>query len=164
MVELADIEPGMRVLEPSAGTGRILDQLPEGCEVVAVEINASLGGRLDATRRAVVIGDFLQCTPETLWGSFDRILMNPPFALPEAGRQAGGDLRQWAAPERPAPAAGGAARRRMGRPAARHLRGLRHRREHRSFHLDRLTHHHTPRLRRGLSGSTHHAPDFHALG
>ena len=80
MVELADIEPGMRVLEPSAGTGRILDQLPEGCEVVAVEINASLGGRLDATRRAVVIGDFLQCTPETLWGSFDRILMNPPFA------------------------------------------------------------------------------------
>ena len=80
MVELADIEPGMRVLEPSAGTGRILDQLPEGCEVVAVEINASLGGRLDATRRAVVIGDFLQCTPETLWSSFDRILMNPPFA------------------------------------------------------------------------------------
>lgn len=80
MVELADIEPGMRVLEPSAGTGRILDQLPEGCEVVAVEINASLGGRLDASRRAVVIGDFLQCTPETLWGSFDRILMNPPFA------------------------------------------------------------------------------------
>lgn len=80
MVELADIEPGMRVLEPSAGTGRILEQLPEGCEVVAVEINASLGGRLDATRRAVVIGDFLQCTPETLWGSFDRILMNPPFA------------------------------------------------------------------------------------
>lgn len=80
MVELADIEPGMRVLEPSAGTGRILEQLPEGCEVVAVEINAALGGRLDADRRAVVIGDFLQCTPETLWGSFDRILMNPPFA------------------------------------------------------------------------------------
>lgn len=80
MVELADIEPGMRVLEPSAGTGRILEQLPEGCEVVAVEINAALGGRLDASRRAVVIGDFLQCTPETLWGSFDRILMNPPFA------------------------------------------------------------------------------------
>lgn len=80
MVELADIEPGMRVLEPSAGTGRILDQLPEGCEVVAVEINASLGGRLDATRRVVVVGDFLRCTPEILWGSFDRVLMNPPFA------------------------------------------------------------------------------------
>lgn len=79
MVELADIEPGIRVLEPSAGTGRILEQLPEGCEVVAVEINAALGGRLDADRRAVVIGDFLQCTPETLWGSFDRVLMNPPF-------------------------------------------------------------------------------------
>lgn len=80
MVDLAGIEPGMRVLEPSAGTGRILEQLPEGCDVVAVEINAALGGRLYADRRTVVIGDFLQCTPETLWGSFDRILMNPPFA------------------------------------------------------------------------------------
>ena len=80
MVEMAEIEPGMRVLEPSAGTGPILEQLPEGCEVVAVEINAVLGGRLDADHRAVVIGDFLQCTPESLWGLFDRILMNPPFA------------------------------------------------------------------------------------
>lgn len=79
MVELADIEPGMRVLEPSAGTGRILDALPEHCSVVAVEINPTLGGRLDAAGCAVVVGDFLTCTPAALWGHFDRVVMNPPF-------------------------------------------------------------------------------------
>lgn len=79
MIGLAGIEPGMRVLEPSAGTGRILDALPGGCEVVGVEINAGLGGRLNATDRTIVIGDFLRCTPEALWGKFDRVLMNPPF-------------------------------------------------------------------------------------
>jgi 16S rRNA G1207 methylase RsmC len=28
---------------------------------------------------AVVCGDFLQCTTDALWGTFDRIVMNPPF-------------------------------------------------------------------------------------
>lgn len=79
MVDEAGIQPGMRVLEPSAGTGRILDQLPEGCSVVAVEINAGLGGRLDAEKQAVIIGDFLSCSTATLGGEFDAICMNPPF-------------------------------------------------------------------------------------
>ncbi|MDP2367662.1 DUF3560 domain-containing protein [Rhodoferax sp.] len=79
MVELAQLEPGMRVLEPSAGTGRILEAIPAGCHVVAVEINPTLFARLDATGRAVVAGDFLKCSPELLWGQFDRVLMNPPF-------------------------------------------------------------------------------------
>lgn len=79
MIELADIEPGMRVLEPSAGTGRILDQLPEGCAVVAVEINNFLCGHLVSAGRHVVPGDFLHCTVDSLHGHFDRILMNPPF-------------------------------------------------------------------------------------
>lgn len=26
-----------------------------------------------------MIGDFLRCSAETLWGEFDKILMNPPF-------------------------------------------------------------------------------------
>lgn len=80
MIELAAIEPGMRVLEPSAGTGRILDQLPEGCAVVAVEINHSLCGRLVAAGRHIVPGDFMHCTVDSLHGQFDRILMNPPFS------------------------------------------------------------------------------------
>lgn len=78
MVDMAGIEAGNKVLEPSAGTGAILDQIPEGCEVVAVEINATLCGRLDASGRAVVVGDFLNCTPDNI-GTFDRVLMNPPF-------------------------------------------------------------------------------------
>lgn len=80
MVALADIRPGMRVLEPSAGTGRILNALPNNCEIVAVEINASLVSALDATNKAVVCGDFLKCSAATLWGEFDRIVMNPPFS------------------------------------------------------------------------------------
>lgn len=81
MVELADIEPEHRVLEPSAGTGNILKAIYEraGAGVVGVEINPSLGGRLEAVNSAIVIGDFLACTAETLWGAFDRIVMNPPF-------------------------------------------------------------------------------------
>lgn len=81
MVEEADIQPGMRVMEPSAGTGRLLDAIAQdgaAGEVVAVEISPALAGRLDATSRAVVCGDFLRCTPETI-GLFDRIVMNPPF-------------------------------------------------------------------------------------
>jgi phospholipid N-methyltransferase len=94
MAELADIEPGHAVLEPSAGTGALLGAMggrmfghnPErGC-VVAVELNASLAERLERefplTR--VHCRDFLE------WGTlapdypssrlaFDRILMNPPF-------------------------------------------------------------------------------------
>ena len=79
MVALADIKPGMRVLEPSAGTGRILNLLPIGCEIVAVEINSSLADQLTATDKTIVCSDFLNCSPESLWGGFDRIVMNPPF-------------------------------------------------------------------------------------
>lgn len=79
MIEAAEIQPGMRVLEPSAGTGAILDAIPSGCAVVAVEISPTLGGRLNADGRAVVIGDFLRCDAAALWGDFDRVIMNPPF-------------------------------------------------------------------------------------
>lgn len=93
MVELADIQPGQRVLEPSAGTGaligamggRMFGQHPNRPDerigaLFAVEVNAKLCERLRAEfpLTAVHCGDFLQ------WGntaapSFDRIVMNPPF-------------------------------------------------------------------------------------
>lgn len=88
MVELADIDPGARVLEPSAGTGAILGAMggrmfghnPERGEVVAVELNTQLAERL---RHAfpltdVRARDFLTCNGDL--GTFDRIVMNPPFA------------------------------------------------------------------------------------
>lgn len=87
MVELADIEPGHRVLEPSAGLGRILGAMggqmfghnPERGEVVAVEINGELCRHLgrEFPLTQVLQRDFLECVNEL--GTFDRILMNPPF-------------------------------------------------------------------------------------
>ncbi len=79
VIELADISAGMRVLEPSAGTGALLDALPFVVDVVAVEIVYSLVRILREKYPAysIVDGDFLE-----VWrglGLFDRIIMNPPF-------------------------------------------------------------------------------------
>ncbi len=83
LVAAADVRPGMRVLEPSAGLGRILDALPTGCEVVAVELAAQCASELYRQNRAGVNlrqCDFLEKTPAQL-GTFDRVVMNPPFTL-----------------------------------------------------------------------------------
>jgi len=91
MVELADIEPGQQVLEPSAGTGVLCDAIQAAqptAQVFAVEINHRLCELLsqhinpapDARQgicRNVLQGDFLECDG---LGTFDRIVMNPPFA------------------------------------------------------------------------------------
>lgn len=82
MVEEADIQPGQQVLEPSAGTGNIIEACRRAslsAAVVAVELNTrlaqSLRGRHDIP---VVCGDFLEQNGNL--GKFDRVLMNPPFA------------------------------------------------------------------------------------
>jgi methylase of polypeptide subunit release factors len=76
MVEAAGVAPGHRVLEPSAGTGRLLVALPPGCDVVAVEIAPALAARTTPRARCA---DFLSLTPDVLGRRFDRIVMNPPF-------------------------------------------------------------------------------------
>ncbi len=84
MVALADIRPGQQVLEPSAGTGRIIDAIrrnAHGYAITAVELNCNMAHRLrtvdcvDDTRQA----DFLECNGDL--GTFDRIVMNPPLWL-----------------------------------------------------------------------------------
>lgn len=80
MVELARIEPHHSLLEPSAGTGNILKQLPFALlRVIAIEINASLVTNLKRSFPKVDVrqSDFLLCNGNL--GTFDRILMNPPF-------------------------------------------------------------------------------------
>ena len=81
VVERADIQPGQRILESSAGTGALLDALPAlpSSEVVAVEINNALCRRLNALPvvNRVVEADFLSLNGEL--GTFDRVVMNPPF-------------------------------------------------------------------------------------
>jgi protein-L-isoaspartate O-methyltransferase len=74
VIELAEIEPGHAILEPSAGTGALLAALPSGCRVVAVEINHGLADALTADE--IHRADFLETKP----GEFDRVVMNPPFA------------------------------------------------------------------------------------
>lgn len=81
MVEIAGIEAGHRVLEPSAGTGNLLKAIGPAPDKVAVEINGEL---VDALARGADSGthihraDFLLCNGAL--GQFDRIVMNPPFA------------------------------------------------------------------------------------
>ena len=80
MVELAEIQPEHRILEPSAGTGNILRLLGNQTDKVAVEINPNLTPgllRLGLSGLRVHEGDFLVCNGNL--GKFDRVLMNPPF-------------------------------------------------------------------------------------
>jgi len=80
MVEEADILPGHCVLEPSAGTGAILAALPNVRpfgSVTAVEINATLAASMGQVADETICGDFLEQNGNL--GTFDRILMNPPF-------------------------------------------------------------------------------------
>lgn len=77
MLELAHIENHHRVLEPSCGKGDILDAIREQhpeLELHAIERNYTLSDVLAAKGHAVEFTDFLDHQ-----GSYDRILMNPPF-------------------------------------------------------------------------------------
>lgn len=77
--------PGARILEPSAGTGRLLDALTpyNPAEIVAVEVAPECAGVLFTQARPGVTlrqRDFLACTPDDL-GLFDGVAMNPPFHM-----------------------------------------------------------------------------------
>lgn len=89
VIDAADIRIGMRVLEPSAGTGNLLAALPgvmpfgekrqTALDVVAVELSRTLADGLARSGLAgqVRCADFLACSDEL--GLFDRVVMNPPF-------------------------------------------------------------------------------------
>ena len=85
VVDEARLEPGHRILEPSAGTGRLIDAALSdygSMEIVAVESNPALASALLAKYGGLVKirhADFLECGDEL--GTFDRVIMNPPFAL-----------------------------------------------------------------------------------
>ncbi len=83
MVTEADIEEGMSVLEPSAGTGRLIQAMDgiHNITVLAVEMSCTLADNLCLrchTRTQVQQADFL-CVQAKEIGPFDRIVMNPPF-------------------------------------------------------------------------------------
>lgn len=83
MVELAAVRPEHRILEPSAGTGHILWEIPLSClDVVAVELSFTLAEGLrssqEFSRCDIRQGDFLELADRL--GRFDRVIMNPPFS------------------------------------------------------------------------------------
>lgn len=77
LVELADVRRGQRVLEPSAGTGAIVEHIiaagvsPDCCELW----DRNRETLLERFEIECVSGDFLQHT-----GEYDRIVANPPFS------------------------------------------------------------------------------------
>jgi protein-L-isoaspartate O-methyltransferase len=81
MVGLAELEPGHRILEPSAGTGALLKAIGPGHECIAVEINAELAlglQRWGEEKLLILRADFLGLGAREV-GPIDRVLMNPPF-------------------------------------------------------------------------------------
>ena len=77
MLELAGIQPGERVLEPSAGKGDILDMIREhhpDARLHGIEWNATLLEIIAAKDHQAEQGDFLEHQ-----GEYDRVVMNPPF-------------------------------------------------------------------------------------
>lgn len=87
MVKLAKIEPtGLRVLEPSAGNGRIADAIIAGGTYGHLDLVETQSDLAHALREkyecfesvTVTCCDFLQLLGD--WAKPDRIIMNPPFA------------------------------------------------------------------------------------
>ncbi len=77
LVEMADIQPSMSVLEPSAGKGNIADVIKEqvpDADLKTIEWQTSLSDILKMKGYDVIGNDFLEHQ-----GQYDRIVMNPPF-------------------------------------------------------------------------------------
>lgn len=93
VAELAEIETGHAVLEPSAGLGSLLDAIvrtigdpnARHVHVTAVEIDAKRCHELSHSRFAMWVTarncDFLTWKPDC---EYDRVVMNPPFAPAQA--------------------------------------------------------------------------------
>lgn len=86
LLRLDTLCPSGRILEPSAGLGRLYHAAREltPCPITLVELAPECCGELyraiqgDAAAR-LIQGDFLAMDADRLGGLFDRVLMNPPF-------------------------------------------------------------------------------------
>lgn len=80
LLRLAKLEPGMEVLEPSAGRGAIASAVVAlGAEVDCIEIDpANAAALADEVVCDLRVCDFLGIAPRTF--RYDRVVMNPPFA------------------------------------------------------------------------------------
>jgi predicted RNA methylase len=77
LVDLANIQPGDEVLEPSAGIGSLAEAIRDkhpGADLTCVEQNADLVEVLRLKGFETIAGDFLKVS-----GQVHRIVMNPPY-------------------------------------------------------------------------------------
>lgn len=81
MLEYAEIESGMKVLEPSAGKGDIADAIlaqHPGVTINCYEVVLQLRTILELKEHNLDGYDFLRGDPAD-YGTYDRVIMNPPF-------------------------------------------------------------------------------------
>jgi predicted RNA methylase len=79
LVELADLKPGMEVLEPSAGSGAIAAAVAKQDAVVdGIEQDPGYAAALaeTGTARTLTVADFREVPAQA---RYDRVVMNPPF-------------------------------------------------------------------------------------
>lgn len=77
LLDLARLEPGMRVLEPSAGSGAIASAAAaRNATVDCIERDPGYAGILTDAGHQVQVADFLTVPPQPV---YDRVVMNPPF-------------------------------------------------------------------------------------
>jgi predicted RNA methylase len=100
VVEMACIEPGNKVLEPSAGTGNLIDVIlkhHQGVQVSYCELNCFLldilRSKYEGVNGVSFLGrDYFDLDRNRIENRFDRIIMNPPF---ESGQDIDHVLRAW---------------------------------------------------------------------
>ena len=79
VIEQAEIENGLEVLEPSAGSGDLAHlAVAAGATVDCIELQPNFAETLRSSGeyRNVWAGNFLSMVPQS---AYDRIIMNPPF-------------------------------------------------------------------------------------
>ena len=79
LIDNADLEEGMKILEPSAGQGNILEFLKE-YDVTVGELYSGNRTILEEKGYPVLFDDFMEYEE---YEKYDRIIMNPPFAKQE---------------------------------------------------------------------------------
>ena len=80
VIELCEIEDNNSVLEPSAGTGALINSLSNKSRITAIEIDPGMANGLKTAGYHVFNESFEDAIMCAHIDKFDRIVMNPPFS------------------------------------------------------------------------------------